>query len=321
MTPPSSPQFVRQVVWEPLAAPAGSVERATEAPADAVEELFGRLMRFIGTVRELTGSNDTFPWGSLLRLIQEVTATLGKSDDLFWIASRTAAPPGVDYLAFHQARVAVLALRVGAGLGYEPRRLGELGMAACVFDAGLWQVPEAVLRQGDPLSAREQELYRAHPRLGAALLRRWTPPSDVILDAVLHHHEREQGQGYPQGLRGPAIHPDAKIIGLADTYAALTLPPAPRVGRPAHEAIREIVRSRARAFDPVLIKALLHETSLFPPGTLVRVSNGEIGRVVALNRDHPLRPRIELLGRPSAVPRLIDLVEMPFLYITGPIAK
>ena len=317
---------IRAVVWAPLASSAaGSSERrlahrGSEGSADAVEELFGRLMRFIGTVREITASADTFPWGALERLIQEVSGTLAKSDDLFWVANRVAAPPE-DYLAFHQARVAVLALRIGAGLGYEPRRLGELGMAACLFDAGLWQVPEVVMRQADPLSAREQELYRAHPRLGAALLRRWTPPSDVIVDAVQQRHEREQGQGYPQGLRGPAIHPDAKIVGLADTYAMLTLPPPPRVGRPAHEAVREIVRSRHRAFDPVLIKAMLHETSLFPPGTLVRVSNGEIGRVIGLNRNQPLRPRIELLGPPGAVPRIVDLVESPFLYITNPIAK
>jgi HD-GYP domain-containing protein (c-di-GMP phosphodiesterase class II) len=326
MTPPPSPQLVRAVVWEPLAAgAAGSPERGlaprgAEGPADAVEELYTRLLRFIGTVRDHITA-DTFPWGALDRLIQDVSGTLAKSDDLFWIANRVTAPPGVDYLAFHQARVAVLALRIGASLGYEPRRLGELGMAACLFDAGLWQMPEAVMRQADPLSAREQELYRGHPRLGAALVRRWDPPSEVIVDAVLQHHEREQGQGYPQGMRGPAIHPDAKIIGLADTYAMLTLPPAPRLGRPAHDAVREIVRSRHRAFDPVLIKALLHETSLFPPGTLVRVSNGEIGRVIALNRNHPLRPRVELLGRPSVAPRIIDLVESPFLYITGPISK
>ena len=327
MTPPSS-QLVRTMVWEPLAHSASPPsERGARGPAgpaaplDAGEEMFSRLMRFIGTTRELIASADTFPWGALEHLLQEISVRLAQADDLFWIANRATLPPGVDYLAFHQARVAVLTLRLGAGLGYEPRRLTELGMAACLFDIGLWQIPETVMRQADPLSPREQDLYRSHPRLGAALLRRWSPPSEVIVDAVLQHHEREQGQGYPQELRGPAIHPDAKIIGLADTYASLTLPPVPRVGRPAHEAIREIVRSRHRAFDSVLIKALLHETSLFPPGTLVRVSSGEIGRVVALNRNHPLRPRIELLGRPSSVPRLVDLVEMPFLYITGPIAK
>ena len=323
MTPPAT-QLVRTVVWEPLAhnrpAPASAVA-PPETPNDAVGALFARLMRFIGTTRELSMSRDPFPWAALERLVQEAADELSRSDDLFWLAHRALSAANADYLALHQSRVAVMALRVASGLGYEGRRLGELGMAACLFDVGLWELPESVVRQADPLSPRAQDRYRSHPQLSAALVRRWGPPSEVIVEAVLQHHEREQGQGYPQALKGPAVHPDAKIIGLVDTYAALTAPPPPRLGRPAHEAIREIVRSRHRAFDPVLIKALLAETSLFPPGTLVRLSSGEIGRVITLNRDHPLRPRIEVLVKPPAAPHAIDLVEAPFLYITGPIAK
>jgi HD-GYP domain-containing protein (c-di-GMP phosphodiesterase class II) len=323
VTPPAS-QLVRDMVWAPLAhgGPAPVAAVATpETANDAVGALFGRLVRFIGTTHELLTSRDPFPWAALERLVQEAADELVRSDDLFWLAHRALSPTNGDYLALHQARVAVMALRLGRGLGYEGRRLGELGMAACLFDVGLWELPDGVVRQADPLSPRAQDSYRSHPQLSAAIVRRWGPPSDVIVEAVLEHHEREQGQGYPQGLKGPAVHPDAKIIGLADTYATLTTPPPQRVGRPAHEAIREIVRSRSRAFDPVLIKALLAETSLFPPGTLVRLSSGEIGRVLELNRQHPLRPRIEVRATPPAVPHVIDLVDAPFVYITGPIAK
>jgi HD-GYP domain-containing protein (c-di-GMP phosphodiesterase class II) len=170
----------------------------------------------------------------------------------------------------------------------------------------------------DPLSPEDEERYRSHPRLSAALLRRWEAPSDLVVDAVLQHHEREQGQGYPQGLRGPVVHPDAKIVGLADAYAALTAPPPPRAGRRPHDAIRELMRWRRHAFDAVLVKALVNETTLFPPGTLVRLSSGQLGRVLELNRSHPLRPRIELMTRDHGVARVIDLVQSPFIYITGP---
>jgi len=296
------------------------VAPAPEASNDAVGALFARLMRFIGTTRELSMSRDPFPWAALERLVHEVADELTRSDDLFWLTHRALPAANADYLAVHQSRVAVIALRLACGLGYDGRRLRELGMATCLFDVGLWELPESVVRQADPLSPRTQDRYRSHPQLSAALVRRWGPPSEVIVDAVLQHHEREQGQGYPQGLKGAAVHPDAKIIGLADTYAALTAPPPPRLGRPAHEAIREIVRSQHRVFDPVLIKALLAETTLFPPGTPVRLSSGEIGRVVALNHHHPLRPRIEVMTKPPAAPHTIDLADAPFLYITGPVA-
>lgn len=322
MTPLGAPP-IRQVVWEPLArgprpAPPPALERG--ADGDDPEQLFTRLVQFGATVRARTASPEPFPWGTLDRLLGDVVAHLAASDALFWVAHGAAVPPGVEYLAVHHARVAVLALRLGQALGYQGRRLSELGMAAALFDVGLWQLPEAVVRQADPLSAAEQDLFRSHPRLGAALVRRWAPPSEVIPEAILQHHEREQGQGYPRGLRGPAIHPDAKILGLADAYAGLTGPPPPRAGKPPHLAVREVVRVRQRAFDPVLVKALVAEVSMFPPGTLVRLSTGEVGRVIGLNRHHPLRPRVELLVKPSGVTRTIDLVEMPFVYIVEAIA-
>jgi len=315
VTPPA--HLVRDVVWEPLAL---GLPAARPAAGGAAEELFERLVRFAAGTKARVAGDEPFPWPALDRLLQEAAASLAAGDDLFWVALRPAPPEGVEHLAFHQARVAVLALRLGAALGYAGRRLGELGMAACVFDVGLWQLPEHVVRRADPLSPHEESLFRSHARASAALVRRWAPPSEVIVDAVAQHHEREQGQGYPQGLRGPAIHPDAKVVGLADTYATLTAPPPPRAGRPPHEAVREIVRARHRAFDPVLIKALLGETSLFPPGTLVRLSTGEIGRVTAPNRHHPLRPRVELLA-PGGRGRVVDLVEMPFVYIAGPVSQ
>lgn len=325
MTPPAMPQLVRQVVWEPLSrggqpAPAAAADGGPRG-SDEHEEVFNRLARFIGSVRRLAESSEPFPWGTLDRLVNETAAALAGSDALFWFAHRPAATGGIEHLALHHARVAVLALRLGGALGYEGRRLAELGMAAALFDIGLWQLPDDVARQSDPLASREQELYRSHPRLSAAVVRRWEPPSHVLVDAILQHHEREQGQGYPQGLRGPAVHPDAKLIGLADAYAGLTGPCPPRVGKSPHDAVRELIRVRQRAFDPVLVKALVSQVSLFPPGTLVRLSNGQIGRVVGLNRQHPLRPRVELLAKVKGGPPVVDLVETPLLYITGPIAQ
>jgi HD-GYP domain-containing protein (c-di-GMP phosphodiesterase class II) len=125
-------------------------------------------------------------------------------------------------------------------------------------------------------------------------------------------------------LPGPSIRVEAKIVGLADTYMALTAPPSLRPGLRPHEAVREIVRSKHEAFPSVLIKALLSDITVFPPGTIVRLNTGEIGAVVAVNRNHPLRPRVEIVdGKtgPLATPKIVDLSEAPFLYITGPVSE
>jgi HD-GYP domain-containing protein (c-di-GMP phosphodiesterase class II) len=257
--------------------------------------------------------------------MDRAVTSLERSPELFWVANNPAAPPGVDYLAFHQARVAVTAMRIGANVGYDRRRLITLGMAGSLIDVGLWQLPETLLRRLDALAGDEQTAYRSHPRLSADLIRRWGPPDDVIAQTVLEHHEREQGQGFPQGLTGTAMEPDAKILGLADTYTGLTLPPTARPRLRPHEAVREIVKSRNDAFPSALIKALLSEISVFPPGTVVRLNTEEIGRVVAVNRNHPLRPRVEIMadskGHRLPAPKTVDLSESPFIYITGPVTE
>ena len=296
-----------------------------EMPAESAEPLFIEIQLFLARVREITRTGDSFPWAELERLIERCAASLERSGELFWVANNAAAPAGVDYLSVHQARVATLAIAIGASVGYDRRPRVQLGMAGCLIDVGLWQLPEGLLRQLDALSPEEQALYRSHPRLSVEWIRRWSPPSEGIVDAVLQHHEREQGQGFPQGLQGAASSQDAKILGLIDTYTGLTMPPPPRPRLRPHEAIRQIVRTKHELFPSVLVKALLSEISVFPPGTLVRLNTGEVGRVTAVNRNHPLRPRVEIVadgkGQRLASPKTTDLSDAPFLYITGAVAE
>jgi HD-GYP domain-containing protein (c-di-GMP phosphodiesterase class II) len=296
-----------------------------ETPSESVEPLFSELQLFLARVRELIRTGDEFPWSELEQIIDRGVVSLQRSSELFWVANNTTALTGVDYLAFHQARVAVLSMSIGASVGYDRPRQVQLGMAGSLIDVGLWQVPESLLRRLDALSTDEQTIYRSHPRLSVELIRRWSSPREGLVEAVLQHHEREQGQGFPQGLHGTAVSQDAKILGLIDTYTGLTMPPAPRPRLRPHEAIREIVRSKHEAFPSALVKALLSEISVFPPGTLVRLNTGEVGRVIAVNRNHPLRPRVEIVadgkGQRLTSPKTTDLADAPFLYITGAVAE
>ena len=302
-----------------------AVESAGAASTEDPTVVLGELQELLLEVRGLSRGTGAFPWARLESLVDRAVTSLERSPDLFWVANNPAAAPGVDYLAFHQARVAVMAVRIGANVGYDRRRLLPLGMAGCLIDVGLWQMPETLLRRLDALAGDELAAYRSHPRLSADLIRRWKPPDETIAQAVLEHHEREQGQGFPQGLTGAAVDPDAKILGLADMYTGLTVPPTARPRLRPHEAVREIVKSRHEAFPSALIKALLSEISVFPPGTVVRLNTEEIGRVVAVNRNHPLRPRVEIMadskGQRLPAPKTIDLSEAPFLYITGPVTE
>ncbi len=304
--------------------PAPAAEPPPGEAADAPEQLFAELLAFTGRLPALVRDGREFQWGWYQRLLERVIRSLEESGDLFWLANN---PPsvGAEYLPAHLTAVGVLSIRIGVGLGLDWERLLELGMAAFLFDVGVLGLPQGILAKGGALSPEDLATYQTHAKISADVVRRWAPPQPGVIEAVLQHHERENGRGYPQGLTGAAIHPNAKVIGLLDTYTALIFPrpPAPRLQ--PHEAIREIVRSKHEGFPTPLIKALLAEISVFPPRTIVRLNTGEVGRVIAVNRDHPLRPKVEIIadskGHPLEAPKVLDLSEAPFTYVTGPVQE
>lgn len=306
----------------PEPGPAAAPKRSGAAAPEA-RPLFEALGRVVAATRERLGDAEGFAWGPLTTVVEHLVDSLAESDDLFWIAHHPGAPVDRDWVALHQARVAVLAARLALSAGWERSRAVEVGVAGCVFDLGLWLLPPEWLRRLEALEGEEQARYQAHPRAAADIVRRWRPPFEGLVDAVLQHHERERGQGFPQALTGADIHPYARVLGLVDTYAWLTLPPGSQPGLRPHDAVREILRSKNDLFAGPLVKALLSEITVFPPGTLVRLNTGEAGRVVAVNRQHPLRPRVQIVedrDRRPTEPRVLDLSEAPFVYITGPVA-
>lgn len=321
-SPRAEPTAPDPAELEPRPAPVAPPAVATDS--EEARERFRELIAGVERVRDAVRSGGSIGWAGLGRVVERALESLEAGGELFWVANRPVLPPGADYLAVHQARVAALALRIGMTLGYERLRLVQLGVAGCVIDVGLWQAPPTVLKPPEAMTAAEKAQYQAHPQVSADILRRAGPPWPGLVDVALQHHEREQGQGFPQGLEGSAVHFDAKVLGLVDTYAGLTMPPGRPSGLPPHEAIREIVRSKHEAFPPALIKALLSEMSVFPPGTLVRLNTGEIAYVIAVNRNHPLRPWVEICdgrGRRQPSPKTIDLAEAPFIYITGSVSE
>lgn len=326
--PPAAPPPPSRVRFptEPAAAPPGAAAPPPEPtptgealPAEAAtgegaEQLFTELLAFSGRLPGLVRESREFPWGWLERLLERVIRSLEESADLFWLANN---PPsrGAEYLAAHMTSVGVLSVQIGRGLGYDQERLLDLGVAAFLFDVGVASLP----------AGADSAAYQTHAQLGAEIVRRWAPPRAGVVDAVLQHHERENGRGYPQGLAGAAIHSNAKVIGLMDVYTALIFPRPPGSRLPPYQAVRQIVSSKHEDFATPVIKALLAEISIFPPRTVVKLNTGEVGRVIAVNRDHPLRPKVEIVadskGNPLPAPKILDLSEAPFIYVTGPVQE
>jgi HD-GYP domain-containing protein (c-di-GMP phosphodiesterase class II) len=186
-------------------------------------------------------------------------------------------------------------------------------------------ISRAVLAKPDELSADERARIREHPEAGFEVLRTLGPEYEWVANVALQEHEREDGSGYPKGLKGDEIHEYAKIIGLADEFEALTHPrPYRKRRRFPSEAVKELITEERRRFPDRILKGLICGLSTAPVGSLVRLNTNETARVVATNRRFPLRPVVEIIldvaGEPVQPPRRIDLTTNTLLYITDPSA-
>lgn len=161
------------------------------------------------------------------------------------------------YTRHHSARVARLAGAVGEQLGLDGKRVAVLHVGGALHDVGKAGLSQLVLTKPGPLTDRELVEVQAHPRVGARLVAR-VEAFRPTLPAVLHHHERWDGTGYPDRLAGSGIPLDARILAVADSFDAMTSDRPYRVGLALDDALEEVDRCAGTQFDPEIVSAFLH---------------------------------------------------------------
>lgn len=215
---------------------------------------------------------------------------------------------------------AIMSIKIGMGLKYTRDDLLRLGLAAILHDLGMSLIPDGILNKQGPLSPDERNLIKQHPEQGAQAVRHLGEDAAWVADIVVQEHERVGGQGYPRGLKGAEIHEYAQIIGLADTFEALLHSRPHRKRFLPHDAVRELVVKEKASFSTRILKCLIQQFSVFPLGTRVQLNTGEIGEVLELNPQYPLRPIVKVYMDPGRVallePRLQDLSKTSLVHIT-----
>lgn len=189
-----------------------------------------------------------------------------------------------NYLFKHSVNVAFFAVTLGKWLNLPDDELAELGTAALLHDIGMSGVPDEIFAHPGGLSEEARTFIQQHPEKGAALLSDFSP---VVQKAVLQHHERFDGSGYPHGLKGNYINTYARIIAIADTYDSLTSERIYRAKKTPYEAIKIIHSLCFNQLDPqagVRFCSLLVNSFI---GDQVLLDNGKVGEIVWVDANDP----------------------------------
>lgn len=212
-----------------------------------------------------------------------------------------------DYTYNHSLNVTVLSVVLAAELKLSRDTVYELAVGALVHDTGKMFIHKDILNKPGKLTPEEFTEIKRHSELGFNYLRDNLDIPECSKIAALQHHEQYNGQGYPNGLVGDAIHLFGRIISVADVYDALSSDRPYRKAMPPSDAIEYIMGGYGTMFDPAIVKALTKKIAPYPIGTCVLLSTGEIGIVVKNFESTILRPMVKLIVNGKPTNKYIDL--------------
>lgn len=200
-----------------------------------------------------------------------------------------------EYTFNHSINVAVVSTIFAKSLGFSEPRLREICQSAVFHDLGKALIPDEILNKPGRLTEEEFAVMRNHPVMGFETLHGVRGPTQDVLRGVLEHHEKYNGSGYPDGLRGEDMGEFGRIIAVADVYDALTSERVYKKGLTPSKALRIMYGMRETDFYPGHVERFVRCLGIYPIGTLVRLTTGETGVVVQGAPMTPLLPTVRVL--------------------------
>lgn len=233
--------------------------------------------------------------------VEDIVSSMADNPDaLMWVARLREETISTYY---HGVKVSLYMVALGRHLAFPKEQLWELGMIGMLADAGKALVPRLLLNKPGLLTAAEFAVVQEHVELGLSALKadvKQLPPK--VIEGIAQHHERMNGSGYPSGLKGNEISIYGRMAAIADSFAALITPRPYANPVSAQDAMMNLYEWADTSFHAPLVEQFVQAIGIFPVGTQVELSTGEVAVVVAHNRVRRLEPRVLVLTGPDKVP-------------------
>lgn len=211
----------------------------------------------------------------------------------------------------HSLNVSVLSMMLTKGLDFSPEAARILGLGALLHDIGLLEVPDRVLKKKPcEYTKPERDLRALHCDYGLKIGKQLGLAPEVLA-IIYQHHEMADGSGYPLGLKLAQITPPARVVALVNYYDNLCNPLDPAEAMTPHEALSFMFAQRRSKFDAQILQQMIRCLGVYPPGSIVTLSNEAIAMVMSVNPAKPLRPCVMLYDEsvPKEAAPILDLEE------------
>ncbi|NND60661.1 MAG: DUF3391 domain-containing protein [Gammaproteobacteria bacterium] len=221
-----------------------------------------------------------------------IDSVLRNKDAMIWLQSMRGKS---EYIFSRSVACAVWGVIFGRHLGLDRTTLSHLAAGGLLLDLGKVSIPDELLTRRGPLSEEEMDLVRRHVDTGVALLESNGEIDPVIIDMVRTHHERYNGTGYPHRLKGTEIPALGKIAGILDTFVAMTSQRPYADAMATQDVMQHLTELADVEFQGELVEQFIQAVGMFPTGSLVELSTGEVAIVTRQNRIKRLRPWVMIV--------------------------
>jgi putative nucleotidyltransferase with HDIG domain len=214
------------------------------------------------------------------------------------------------YLLEHSLNVAILLANFGTHLGLNEEQIQELALSGFLHDIGKIKIPDEILHKPGRLNDQEMTIMKDHVYYGTKVLIEMGMP-DSIVETIGQHHERLDGYGYPEGLRGNEISTFGRMIAIVDTYDAITADRCYKVGVSSKKALQILLQDAPEKYDEGFVTQFVQCIGIFPAGSLVKLNNQKIAMVLKQHPVHANKPVVKVFysvrGSHYLEPKELDL--------------
>ncbi|WP_135554629.1 HD-GYP domain-containing protein [Paenibacillus cymbidii] len=272
-------------------------DNSPEDPSQSVLPFYlelDKMTSLLKRVFNLAQTNQTIP---ILDIRMRLESLL-KLIDHYNILSVTSKNTNVkEYLIHNSVLVSLTAYQLAKWHGLPQKDLMQIALGGLFHDLGNVKIDDVVFEKKTRLTDLELEEMRKHTIFGYNILKNVPAINEGAKLCALQHHEREDGSGYPLGVKGDKIHLYAKIIAVADIFHAMTSNRHYKKAESPYLVLEQLVKESFGKLDPLLVQTFVYRVTAFHNGTVVRLSDERIGEIVFSDRANPTRPWVNVNGK------------------------